>query len=231
MQCAAETDRGGAQRQRCVADRKLLESVTSERNSGNFTSWKERPASRILRRASLHLQVFGFSVVLVCMGGTAGFGASVSQCGKIFSPQNLVEQYTTLRRNTMFLANEFARQRDSMDSSLRNEIAARNPDCYFLSYVVLYDRYQCVVENIDTRPFENEYYDVLKDRSDTSITNDPRKIVIDVKYVIDLMAHSPKYSSYDYDRKNRSQFTMRFEKEALLQHACEKYLRFVGIEK
>jgi hypothetical protein len=162
---------------------------------------------------------------------TAGFCASIAQCGQTPSLGSFVNQYVTLRTKTPLFREQSDEELEKMDPPLGTNFVYKKANCYFLSYVVLYNKYQCIIDSIDTEPFEDEYYDVYSSREDQSIPTDPRKIAIDMQYTIDLFAPNPKYASYKYNSENRVEFTRVFEKDAIGRHACSKYLRFVGVKE
>lgn len=56
-------------------------------------------------------------------------------------------------------------------------------ECYTLVHAKLYARYRVLMDDLNTAPFTSTL-DIRKNRSDTSILRDPRKIVVETKYII-----------------------------------------------
>lgn len=127
--------------------------------------------------------------------------------------------------NTIF--DEFTRKvrsdPDPRSPALRAE-GSLNHDCYDFIQARFYAKYQSLLDNIDTYPFDStSVFALRKSRSDTSPLHDPRKRAVEIRYII---------SSFKFLKDFHpplEEFVVRYAARPDLEAKCTHYLDVTGM--
>ncbi|MDH2344192.1 MULTISPECIES: hypothetical protein [unclassified Bradyrhizobium] len=109
---------------------------------------------------------------------------------------------------------------DPNSPALRAE-GGLNHDCSNFIYARFYAKYQALIDKIDTSAFSSPE-DLRKNRSDTSILRDPRKIAYETKYRI---------SSFKFLKDFHpplEEFVVQYSTRPDLEARCTRYLDVTG---
>lgn len=96
-------------------------------------------------------------------------------------------------------------------------------ECFQFSQIKFYAKYRNVIDNLDTSPFQEEG-DVRPNREDKSILKDPKKIVIEIRYVVDGLIYNKGFHPPTGD------FAVEYASRQDLAQQCELYLDATGLK-
>jgi hypothetical protein len=141
--------------------------------------------------------------------------------------QEMVAASVRMETGVDAIRDEFAKKAlsapDPNSLSLLTE-RRRNRDCSNFIHARFYTRYKTLIDNIDTSPFDSSWaFALRKNRSDKSVLRDPRKIAVEIKYIIsgfeDLKDFHPPLD----------EFVVQYSARPDLEAKCTDYLDATGM--
>ena len=97
-------------------------------------------------------------------------------------------------------------------------------DCSNFIYATFYAKFRTLIDNIDTSAFDSPE-ELRKDRSDTSILRDPRKIAYETKFRISGFKYMKDFEP------PLEEYVVRYSARPDLEAKCTPYLEVAGMRR
>jgi hypothetical protein len=110
---------------------------------------------------------------------------------------------------------------DRKDPAFKERATLRS-DCHHFTHALFYSKFRDIVDHLDTSPFE-EIGDIRKNREDTSIFRDPRKISVELKYVLGGLRYHKGF------HEPLGDFAVEYARRPDLKERCNDYLSATGL--